>query len=122
MQKPHTDMNEVSWELGEMDRHLSVTSTSNLGQIKVSTMEVTNRMEMPKWEEMWNFWLSESAYAMPIRSQGSAGLAFWEYNEDVIGLVLRDMEGRQVCRFEEPNYYGDFVFFPYISTLVPVKR
>ncbi|XP_078178203.1 F-box protein At5g07610-like [Carex rostrata] len=122
MQKPHTDMNEVSWELGEMDMHLSVTSTSNQGQIKVSTMEATNKMEMPKWEEMGNFWLSESAYAMPIRSQGSAGLAFWEHNEDVIGLVLRDMEGRQVCRFEEPNYYGDIVFFPYISTLAPVKR
>ncbi|XP_078158065.1 F-box protein At5g07610-like [Carex rostrata] len=122
MPKPHTDMNEVSWELGEMDMHLSVTSILNLGQIKVSTMEATNKMEMPKWEEMGNFWLSKSAYAMPIRSQGSARLAFREYNEDVTGLVLRDMEGRQVCRFEEPNYDSDFVLFPYISTLAPVKR
>jgi hypothetical protein len=119
MLRPHAKMEEVWWELGEMDGKLSVTSQSNLGQILVSTM-VPNKGEEPHWKVMGNFWLTENAHAMPIRCQGSAELVFWEEETNVGGLVLRDMQGQQVYGFVEPNCYTDFV--PYISTLVPVKR
>jgi hypothetical protein len=119
MLRPHAVMEEVWWELGEMDGKLSVTSQSNIGQILVSTM-VPNEGEEPYWKVMGNFWLTENAHATPIRCQGLAELVFWEEETDARGLVLRDMQGQQVCKFVEPNYYTDFV--PYISTLVPVKR
>lgn len=120
MLRPHSEMDEVWWELGEMNGQLSVTSQSNIGQILVSTLATTNNGEKPYWKQMGYFWLSKNVHATPIRSQGSAELVLWEEEMYARGLVLRDMQGQPVCKFEEPNYYTDFV--PYISTLVPVKR
>ncbi|KAJ4804336.1 F-box protein [Rhynchospora pubera] len=119
--RPHSEMAEVWWELGEMDGKLSVTSKLHEKMILVSTLESANNEEMLHWEKVGSFWLSnDHGDPRPIQSQGSAALVFWEEKKFLRELVLRDVQGKVLRKFDYPNNYHDFV--PYISTLVPVKR
>ncbi|KAJ1690074.1 hypothetical protein LUZ63_014229 [Rhynchospora breviuscula] len=119
--RPHSELAEVWWELGEMDGKLSVTSKLREKAIHVSTLESANNEEMLHWKKVGSFWLGDDhGDPKPIQSQGSAALVFWEEKIFLRELVLRDVKGKLLRKFNYPNNYTDFV--PYISTLVPVKR
>ncbi|KAJ3685405.1 hypothetical protein LUZ61_014569 [Rhynchospora tenuis] len=95
IQRPHSDLAEIWWELGEMDGKLSVTSKLLTGEIHVSTMVSTNNEEMLHWKKVGSFRLgSDHGEPTPIQSQGSAALVFWEEKNNLRGWCSETQKGR----------------------------